>query len=318
MVGPLRLVFCGTPEFAVPSLEAVLANGHEVALVLTQPDRPSGRGMQLLAPPVKVAALAAGLAAEQPEKIKNNLELRARLEAINPDAIIVVAYGRIIPAWMLALPRLGCINVHGSLLPKYRGAAPIQWAIARGETVTGVTTMLLNEGLDTGPMLLRRELAIGEEQTAADMYPPLAQIGAALLIETLSGLEAGAIVPAAQDDSLATYAPILTRDDGRIDFTRSAREIYDRWRGFAPWPGAWTTLGGKKFSMVRMALPNRGGAPFALGPGELFHEDGRLYAICGFEEWIELTEIQLEGKRATPASDFLRGHLLAPGTVLGA
>jgi methionyl-tRNA formyltransferase len=317
----VRLVFCGTPEFAVPTLQAVLAAGHEVSLVLTQPDRPSGRGMQPVTPPVKVAAMRAALKVDQPEKIKSNADLRARLEAIAPDAIVVIAYGRLIPAWMLALPRLGCINVHGSLLPKYRGAAPIQWAIARGETVTGVTTMLLNEGLDTGPMLLQRELAIGPDQTAADLYPPLAQMGAELLVETLAGLAAGTIVPVAQEDALATRAPILTREDGRIDFTRSAEEIYDRWRGFYPWPGAWTMLQGKKFGVTRMSLNphlKREMWGTQIRVGELVLEGGRLYAACGEREFIELVEIQLEGKRAMPAAEFLRGHALLPGAVLGA
>ena len=184
----LKLVFCGTPQFAVPTLEALLAAGHEVALVVSQPDRPVGRDQQLTAPPVKQAALAAGLAVTQPEKIRNNAEFRAQLEAIAPDAIVVVAYGRIIPPWMLALPRLGCINLHGSLLPKYRGAAPIQWAVAMGDAFTGNTTMLLEEGLDTGPILLQQTIEIGPDQTAAELFPVMAGAGAPLVVETLDGL----------------------------------------------------------------------------------------------------------------------------------
>ncbi len=194
----MKLVFCGTPQFAVPTLLALIDAGHEIALVLTQPDRPSGRGMQLVAPPVKQMAEAAGLEILQPETIKSNDELRTRLPAIAPDAIIVVAYGRIIPKWMLDLPRYGNINLHGSLLPKYRGAAPIQWAIARGETVTGMTTMRLDEGLDTGDMLLRREVPIGPAETAEDLYPKLSQIGAEVMIQTLARLESGSIVPEKQ------------------------------------------------------------------------------------------------------------------------
>ncbi|MDE3188202.1 MAG: methionyl-tRNA formyltransferase, partial [Acidobacteriota bacterium] len=178
----MRLVFCGTPRFAVPTLEDLLAAGHEVALVVTQPDRPVGRTQELAAPPVKQTALAAGLAVTQPDKIRNNIEFRAHLESIAPDAIVVVAYGRIIPPWMLAQPRLGCINLHASLLPKYRGAAPIQWAVAMGETVTGNTTMLLEEGLDTGPILLQQEVAIAPEQTAAELFDVLARAGAPLMV----------------------------------------------------------------------------------------------------------------------------------------
>jgi methionyl-tRNA formyltransferase len=313
----MKLVFCGTPQFAVPTLDAVVRAGHEVQLVLTQPDRPSGRGMQLTASPVKEFALAAGIAVEQPAKIKTNETLRAQLEAIRPDAILVVAYGRIIPPWMLTLPRFGNINLHGSLLPKYRGAAPIQWAVARGETVTGVTTMRLDEGLDTGDMLLRRQLAIGPEQTAADLYPLLAQIGAELMIETLEGLEAGTITPLPQPHHEATLAPILTREDGRIDFSRGAQEIYNRWRGFQPWPGAWSMLANKKFTVTRMALATKRAAPSGLERGGLFEESRRLYAVCGEGEWVEFIEVQLEGRRSMPASEFLRGNALQGGARLG-
>src|SRR5580700_6553807 len=222
----MKLVFCGTPEFAVPTLEAVIAAGHEVALVVTQPDRAAGRGMEVQVPPVKKTALARGLPVAQPEKIKNNAEFQALLEGIQPDAILVVAYGRIIPQWMLALPRFGNINLHGSLLPKYRGAAPIQWAVANGELVTGVTTMRLDAGLDTGDMLLAAVCPVGQEETAADVYGCLAPLGAELMVETLHHLEAGLIYPEAQDHSRATLAPILKREDGWIDFSKTAKQIY--------------------------------------------------------------------------------------------
>jgi methionyl-tRNA formyltransferase len=311
----MKLVFCGTPQFAVPSLLAMIDAGHEIALTLTQPDRPSGRGMQMTPPPVKQMAEAAGLEVLQPEKIKNNQELRERLTAIAPDAIIVVAYGRIIPKWMLDLPRLGNINVHGSLLPKYRGAAPIQWAIARGETVTGITTMRLEEGLDTGEMLMQREVPIGPSETAEDLYPKLSQIGAELLVQTMQGLEAGSITPKRQDESAASLAPILTRDDGAIDFSLSAKEIYDRWRGFQPWPGAWTIIDDKKLLVAKM-LPAHVAA--TAEPGRLHVEQGRLFAGCGEGSWIALEEVQLEGKRRMPAEDFLRGFPLKSGGRLGA
>jgi methionyl-tRNA formyltransferase len=314
----MRLVFCGTPSFAVPTLKAVLQAGHDVALVITQPDRPSGRAMQLLAPPVKEAALAANIPVAQPERIKNNAEFRAQLEAIAPDAILVVAYGRIIPKWMLDLPRYGNLNLHGSLLPKYRGAAPIQWAVANGEPATGVTTMRIDEGLDTGDMLLQREMAIAPDQTSADLYPLLAEMGAALMVETLEGLSAGTLPPIPQDNSLATLAPILTRDDGRMDFSQPAMTIYNRWRGFQPWPGAWTLLGGKKLVVHRL-MPLDAGA-LAVGatePGTIRLEASRLYVLCGDGTSLELVEVQMEGKKRMAAADFLRGHPLASGDRLG-
>jgi methionyl-tRNA formyltransferase len=311
----MKLVFCGTPQFAVPALLAMIDAGHEIALTLTQPDRPSGRGMQMTPPPVKQMAEAAGLEVLQPEKIKNNQKLRERLTAIAPDAIVVVAYGRIIPKWMLDLPPLGNLNVHGSLLPKYRGAAPIQWAIARGETVTGVTTMRLDEGLDTGDMLLQREVPIGPAETAEDLYSKLSQIGAELLVQTMQGLQAGSITPKRQDESAASHAPILTRDDGAIDFSLSAKEVYDRWRGFQPWPGAWTTIDGKKLLVCRM-LPAHVAA--TAEPGSLHVDQGRLFASCAEGSWIAFEEIQLEGKKRMPSEDFLRGFPLKSGDRLGA
>ncbi|HTY85202.1 MAG TPA: methionyl-tRNA formyltransferase [Silvibacterium sp.] len=315
----MKLVFCGTPLFAVPALNAVLRAGHSVELVVCQPDRRAGRGMQVVVPPVKEAADAAGIPVVQPEKIKNNAEFRARLEQIQPDAIIVVAYGRIIPKWMLDLPHFGNLNLHGSLLPKYRGAAPIQWAVANGEPVTGVTTMRLDEGLDTGDILMQRELPIAPDQTAVDLFPRLAEMGAALMVETLDGLAAGALRPVKQDDSLATLAPILSRDDGRMDFTQVAMTIYNRWRGFQPWPGAWTMLGGKKLTAHRL-MPLE---PSALSgdptePAAVRVEDGRLFVRCGEKTWLELVEIQLEGKKRLAAADFLRGHPLKTGDRLGA
>lgn len=319
----MKLVFCGTPQFAVPTLEALLAARHTIALVVSQPDRPVGRQQQLTAPPVKQAALEAGLAVEQPDKIRNNEELRARLEAIAPDAIVVVAYGRIIPPWMLALPRLGCINLHASLLPKYRGAAPIQWAIANGDALTGNTTMLLEEGLDTGPILLQRTHPIGPEETAAELFGDLARAGAPLVVETLEGLERGAVKPRPQSHELATFAPLLTREDGRMDFAaRTARELYNRWRGFEPWPGAFTAFHGKKLiaHRVKPAL-----TPAAIGdrgtePGVIAIEGQRLLVACAGNTWLELLEVQLEGKKRMMATEFLRGAGLSAdfGTGSGA
>jgi methionyl-tRNA formyltransferase len=309
----VRLVFCGTPAFAVPVLEAVIAAGHEVALVVTQPDRAAGRGLETHLSPVKQTALKHGIPVVQPEKIKNNLEFRAQLEAIQPDAILVVAYGRIVPQWMLDLPRFGNINLHGSLLPKYRGAAPIQWAVANGEQVTGVTTMLLEAGLDTGPMLLARTVPIGEQETSVDLFESLSAIGAELMVETLAGLEAGTITPQVQDHSLATLAPILTREDGLISFARTAKENYDRWRGFQPWPGAHTTLRGKKLIVHRMAIATGVNA----GPGELKVEGDRLFVGCAEHSALELIEVQMEGKRRMGAAEFLHGYQVRSGERLG-
>jgi len=315
----MKLVFCGTPSFAVPTLKAVLRVGHHVELVVCQPDRPAGRGMQIAVPPVKETAKLAGLPVTQPEKIKNNAELRAQLEQIQPDAIIVVAYGRIIPRWMLDLPRFGNLNLHGSLLPKYRGAAPIQWAVANGEPSTGVTTMRLDEGLDTGDILMQREMAIAPDQTATDLFPLLAEMGAALMVETLDGLAAGTLQPTKQDNSLATHAPLLTRDDGRMDFAQPAMTIYNRWRGFQPWPGAWTLFGGKKLSVHRlMPLEPSALSGGPVDPASIRIEDGRFFVRCGEKTWLELVDVQLEGKKRMPASDFLRGHPLKTGDRLGA
>ena len=278
----MKLVFCGTPEFAVPCLEAVVDAGHSVELVLTQPDRPAGRKMEMQVPAVKQRAIELGLQVEQPEKVKNNLELRTTLETIRPDAIAVVAYGRIIPTWMLELPRYGNINVHGSLLPKYRGAAPIQWAIANGETETGVTTMRLDSGLDTGDMLLMHRVSVGKDTTSPELYPQLSKVGAELLVETLRGLENGTIVPQKQDDAIATLAPILTREDGRIDLgKRTARETYDRWRGFQPWPGAYGMFREKRFILNSLKVVSEGDG---LGVGELAVRDGRL--LVGALGWV--------------------------------
>lgn len=316
----MKLVFCGTPQFAAPSLEALRAAGHEIALVVSQPDRPVGRKQELTAPPVKQAALAAGIPVTQPEKIRNNAEFRAQLEAIAPDAIIVVAYGRIIPAWMLALPRLGCINLHGSLLPKYRGAAPIQWSVAMGDTVTGNTTMLLEEGLDTGPMLLQQSIPIEPDQTAADLFEILAEAGAPLLVQTLAGLADGSVRPRPQDHSLATLAPILTREDGRMDFSRTATDLLNRWRGFQPWPGAFTEFEAKKLIVHRMQVAESvvSALPSAAAPGSVHIEDHRLFVACAANTWLELLEVQLEGKKRISVADFLRGATLAASARLGA
>ena len=308
----LDLIFCGTPRFAVPTLEKLVAANFRVHLVVTQPDRPKGRGLELVQSPVKESALKLNLPITQPDRIKTNDEFRAQLTALKPDAIIVVGYGRIIPQWMLDLPPLGNINLHASLLPKYRGAAPIQWAIANGETVTGVTTMRIDAGLDTGDILLWHENSIAPYDTAETVAPRLAAMGARLMVETLDRLRAGSIQPRAQDHTRATLARILKKEDGLIDFSRSAAEISNRMRGFQPWPGAYTKFRGKNLQIVQ-AQP----ADDVLPPGELHAVHNRLLVGCGQQTSLELLEVQLEGKKRTPARDFIHGYRPKPGEKLG-
>lgn len=314
----MKLVFCGTPEFAVPALNALIAAGHQIALVLTQPDRASGRGLEVQASPVKRCAFSHGLPVLQPEKLKTNTELRETLEDIAPDAIVVVAYGRIIPDWMLSLPRHGNINLHGSLLPKYRGAAPVQWAIANGEVVTGVTTMRLDAGLDTGDMLLAQSVPIGEEQIAVDVFDILAEVGAEMMVQTLSGLDSGDIFPVPQDHSLATLAPILTREDGRVDFERTAKQILDRWRGFYPWPGAHTTFRGKKMILHGLSVREEQVPANAAHPlGGIVPDANRLRAVCTGPTFLTIEELQIEGRKRMTGEEFLRGYQVKSGEVLG-
>ncbi len=301
----MKLVFCGTPQFAVPSLERLAAPGFTIELVVTQPDRPQGRGMETSLSPVKKSALNLKLPVVQPEKIKDNEEFRQKLMRILPDAIVVVGYGRIIPPWMLHLPRLGNINVHASLLPKYRGAAPIQWAIANGETVTGVTTMCLNEGLDTGDILMQQEAPILPERTAITLSPRLAVLGSELLVKTLRGLDQGRLTPAPQDNSKATLAPILKREDGQVDFNRTAVEIHNRLRGFQPWPGAYTQFRGKNLKIVA-ARPSE--SMSGLASGELRVAGEQLFAGCGAGTALELLQVQPEGKKAMSAREFIAGY----------
>ena len=311
MSSSLNLVFCGTPPFAVPTLEKLIASGFPISLVVTQPDRPKGRGLQLVPSPVKLSAQKLNLPITQPDKIKNNHEFRAQLAALKPGAIIVVGYGRLIPQWMLDLPPLGNINLHASLLPKYRGAAPIQWAIANGETVTGLSTMRLDAGLDTGDILLQRESLISPDDTAETISPRLAALGADLVVETLRGLQQGSIHPRPQDPARATLAPILKKEDGQIDFSRPAPEILNRIRGFQPWPGAYTTFRGRTLHVWKAKLAEQ-----SLPPATLHVVGDRLMAGCARNTAIELVEVQLEGKKRMPARDFVNGHHVNPGEKL--
>src|SRR5580658_4349556 len=241
----MKVVFCGTPQFAVPTLKRLLTQpDFEISAVVTQPDRPRGRGMHVSFSPVKEAALAAGVPVHQPEKIRSP-EAQEFLQRIAPDCVVIIAYGQIIPARLLPIPRLGWINLHASLLPKYRGAAPINWAIVNGETKTGVTSMRIDAGMDTGEMLLQKEMEIGPAETAPELAARMSELGAPVMAETLRGLAAGTIVARAQDNAKASMAPMLKREDGRIDWRRPAQEVFNRIRGFAPWPGAYTSFRGQ-------------------------------------------------------------------------
>jgi methionyl-tRNA formyltransferase len=322
----VKALFMGTPEFATSALRAMLDtsmlhtsmpdSGIQVLGVITQPDRPAGRGQQLLPSPVKRLALERGLAVFQPVKIKDP-EAVEYVRQANPDVIVVVGYGQIIPRAVFDLPPLGTINVHASLLPKYRGAAPIQWAIANGEIVTGVTTMRIEAGLDTGDILLQRELPIGPNETSPELAARLATAGAELLIETLRGLQQGTITPRKQDASQATLAPILRKEDGRIDWNMSARQIFNRVRGFDPWPGAYTTFRGQLLHLRRVRVSSDAGG----APGAIVLDVHGLRVACGpaeaERESLEILELQPEGKKRMSAQDFINGRMPKSGEILG-
>jgi methionyl-tRNA formyltransferase len=305
----LRLVFLGSGDFAVPSLESLIAAGHTALALVAQPDRESGRGQRVTAPPTKPVALRHGVHVLQPRRVREADALES-LRLLHPDVAVVVAYGQILPPTLLELPRLGCVNVHASLLPRYRGAAPIQWAIARGEGTTGVTTMQLDEGLDTGPILLQREVAIHPQETAGELSPRLAKHGAELLLETLTGLETGALKGKPQDESQASLAPILKKQDGHVDWTRTSEEIAWRVRGFNPWPGMTTTWRGQNLKLVR-AMPS---VPGPGEPGQIVavEADGIIVA-CGAETRLRALELQPESRRAMTAAAFVAGARLEPG-----
>ncbi|MFZ3266821.1 MAG: methionyl-tRNA formyltransferase [Terriglobales bacterium] len=310
----MNLIFCGTPRIAIPTLERLVSAGHRVSLVVTQPDRPRGRGMELVTSPVKEAAIDLGIPVAQPATIKSNDEFRTQLTALQPAAIIVVGYGRIIPQWMIDLPRLGNLNLHASLLPRYRGAAPIQWAIANGESVTGVTTMRIDAGLDTGDILLQREMPVLREDTAETLAPRLASIGAELMVETLHALESGQLHSTPQNHSEATLAPILKKEDGRMDFSRSANDLFNRMRGFQPWPGAFTTFKAKILQVHRAETVQH---TSELLPGTMAVDAAHSLAGCGFGTVLELIEVQIEGKRRMTAQEFINGYRLKTGDRLG-
>lgn len=314
---PPSIVFMGTPEFAVPTLEALLCSGYPVTGVFTQPDRPVGRGKEIAMPPVKKAALAAGIPVFQPQRLRGDQEAYQTLRRLAPDCIVVVAYGQILPEEILALPAHGCLNVHASLLPRYRGAAPIQWAILNGDAETGVTTMCMEKGLDTGPMLLKAATPIGPEETADVLGRRLAQLGAELLVRTLPPWFAGELEPERQDDALATYAPMLRKEMAVVDWTLSARALHDRVRGLYPWPGTTTTLAEHTVKILQASVSDRPSGPAAPGTVIDLSEAGWDVA-CG-EGVLRIHQVQIPGKKPQAASEAARGlRTLGIGTRLGA
>ena len=311
----MKLIFCGTPQFAVPTLEKLIAEKHDIELVMTNPDEPSGRGYEVKPSPVKLAAMKAGLEVFQPLKLKEDLTA-GFLSKFRPDFIVVVAYGHIIPKWMIDLPKHGCINLHASLLPRYRGAAPIQWAIIRGESVTGVTTMKIDEGLDTGDVLLKREVPIQDDDTTETLSERLSGVGADLMVETLPKLFRAEIQPQSQNHAQATFAPILKKEDGRIDWMLRAEEIRWRVRGLRPWPGAYTTFRSKNLH-IWSAASVLGQAGVGHEPGTLLPERGNLRVVCGLGTLLEVRELQLECRKRLLARDFLNGVRPSSGEKLG-
>lgn len=310
----MRVVFMGTPEFAVPTLRALLHSPYQIVGVVTQPDRPKGRGQKLTPPPVKQLAVQHGLPILQPPKMKDPAFLAA-LTTWKPDVIVVVAFGRILPKSVLDLPPKGCINVHASLLPKYRGAGPIQWAIIRGERETGITTMLMDEGMDTGAILLQEPVPIAPEDTAGTLSAKLADVGARVLIETLDRLEKGMLVPRPQDQSQASLAPLLKKEDGLLDWKLPAVELANRVRGLTPWPGAYTFLGDDRWVIWKAVVLDRPTAPAPPGTIIEVAKEGLLVATGSGA--LRITELQPANSRRMTVAEYLAGHRLVPGLVLG-
>jgi methionyl-tRNA formyltransferase len=314
---PLRIVFCGTPIFALPTLNHLIAQpDFQVEAVVTQPDRPRGRGHEVSSSPVKDAALDAGIAVYQPEKIKSESGQNF-FTRVAPDAVVIIAYGQIISQTLLDIPRLGWINLHGSLLPKYRGAAPINWAIVNGETRTGVTTMQVNAGLDTGPILLKYETEIGPDETAPQLAARLAEAGAPLIAETLRKLDRGEVPPEPQDDSRATLAPLLKKEDGRIDWSQPAQTIYNRIRGLQPWPGAFTTFRGKNCHIWGKPAADAVQAHPPAAPAAIIAGAGELTVACGESTALHIEFTQLEGRKRVTAREFARGARIVPTDRFG-
>lgn len=309
----MKIVFMGTPDFAVPSLKALAGAGHEIIGVFTQPDKPKNRGMKLQQSPVKECALEMGMPVYQPAKMRDGEALNI-LRELNPDLIAVAAYGKILPVDILELPRLGCINVHSSLLPRYRGAAPINWAILNGEDETGVTIQYMAEGVDTGDILAQSKTPIDMNENAAQLFDRLARMGADLLAETVRELEAGTVKAVPQDHSRASHAPMLSREQSPMDWEKTARQLHDQARGLYPWPAATAVLDGIRCKILRTALP---GETANKAPGTVLQADKKgLRVACGDGGVLDILELQPDGKKAMAAQAFLLGHPVPAGTVL--
>lgn len=308
----MRMIFMGTPEFAVPCLQSLLDAGHEICAVYTQPDKPKGRGYALAPPPVKVLAEQNGLKVLQPKTLRTP-EAEQEIQNLCPECIVVVAYGKILPKEILEIPRYGCINVHASLLPKYRGAAPIQWAVINGEPMSGVTTMYMAEGLDTGDMLLKAETEIGPEETAGELHDRLSQMGAKLIVETVEAVQNGTVQRVPQGDAETVYASMLTKELGNVDWNKPAEEIHNLVRGLSPWPVAFTQFHGKRLKIHRSKVASG----FGGAAGSVQARKDCFIVACGGQSALELQEVQYEGGKRMKGKDFLCGHRLDQGGMLG-
>lgn len=309
----MNIIFMGTPDFAIPALKTLIESEHSVSAVFTQPDKPKGRGHKLTPPPVKVLAEQNGITVYQPESLKKNAdEYISIINDIKPDIIVVAAYGKILPKEVLDIPRLGCVNIHGSLLPKYRGAAPIQWAVLNGDKETGITTMLMNEGLDTGDILLTEKTEIGENETASELFDRLSSIGAELVIKTIDNLQKGNITPKKQDNSKATYAPMLSKDLSNIDFNRPVYEVHKKICGLSDWPCAVTSINGKRLKVYRSQIVSN--TKPDVEPGEIINE--KDFTVACIDGSIRIVEVQAEGSKRMKSEDYLRGKPVSRGTML--
>ncbi|MBR5544471.1 MAG: methionyl-tRNA formyltransferase [Clostridia bacterium] len=307
----MKIIFMGTPEFSVPCLEALIKSENEVVGVFTQPDKPKGRGYEMTPPPVKVCALQNNIPVFQPNSMRDGQALEI-INSLNADLIIVVAFGKILPKEILESVKYGCINIHASLLPKLRGAAPIQWSIINGESETGVTSMQMDVGLDTGDMLIKKSIQITENMNAGELHDALSLMGAEVLIETINNIEN--LNPEKQNDELSNYAPMLSKDLCPIDFSKSAQEVHNKIRGLYPWPVATTKINGKNYKIHKSQILSE---KIKGEIGEIVDNNNRLVVMCGDGVCVELLEIQAEGKRKTDTASFLRGHKIEKGTILG-